>query len=135
MAHLLVPAKKDLIDSMIDPILDSLKEVEASGKVIYQLHLTLEEIFVNIVNYAYDEEGGNVDISYHLDIENRNVKITITDKGKEFDPLKVEEPSFEGTAKERKIGGLGIYIVKNLVDDIEYHRFNNQNVLEITKNY
>ena len=130
-----VKAKHELIDNMIDPILDSLAEAEADKKASYQLHLALEEVLVNVVNYAYDGKDGDIDISYDLDNSKRSIKVIIKDKGKEFDPTKAEDPVLEGNAKERKIGGLGIYIVKNIVDDIKYSRVENQNVLEIVKSF
>ena len=135
MVSYIVKAKHELIDNMIDPVLDSLEEAKAEKKASYQLHLALEEVLVNVVNYAYDGKEGDVEISYDIDKINRYVKVIIKDSGKEFDPTKAEDPKLEGTAKERKIGGLGIYIVKNIVDDIKYSRIEKQNVLEIVKHF
>jgi len=135
MVSYVIKAKHELIDSMIDPVLDALSSVEADKKASYQLHLALEEILVNVVSYAYEGKEGDVSISYDIDKSHKKVKVIIKDSGKEFDPTKAEDPNLEGTAKERKIGGLGIYIVKNIVDDIKYSRICNQNVLEIVKRF
>ena len=135
MVSYVIKAKHELIDSMIDPVLDALSSVEADKKASYQLHLALEEILVNVVSYAYEGKEGDVSISYDIDKSHKKVKVIIKDSGKEFDPTEAEDPNLEGTAKERKIGGLGIYIVKNIVDDIKYSRICNQNVLEIVKRF
>ena len=135
MVNYIIKAKHELIDNMIDPVLDALSNVQADKKASYQLHLALEEILVNVVNYAYDGKDGDVEISYDIDSSNREIKVIIKDSGKKFDPTKAEDPKLEGTAKERKIGGLGIYIVKNIVDDIKYSRIENKNTLEIVKRF
>ena len=133
MVSYVVNAKHELIDDMINPVLEALEGLEANKRATYQLHLALEEVLVNVVNYAYEGKEGTVDISYDISNDNKSIKVIIKDKGKAFDPTKAEDPPLEGTAKERKIGGLGIYIVKNIVDDIKYSRIDNQNVLEIVK--
>lgn len=135
MVSYVISAKHELIDNMIDPVLEALEGESADKKASYQLHLALEEVLVNVVSYAYDGKDGDVSISYDIDKPNRLVKIIIKDSGKEFDPTKAEDPNLEGDAKQRKIGGLGIYIVKNIVDDIKYSRIENQNVLEIVKHF
>lgn len=135
MINYRVDAKVELIDKMISPILSSLEEVGANKKALYQLHLSLEELFSNIANYAYDKENGYIDISYQLDKVNNSIKVIVKDKGKAFNPLEEEDPNLKGTAKERKVGGLGIYIIKNSVDDIKYQRLNEENVLEFSKKY
>ena len=130
-----VDAKHDLISLMINPIIAALEENNANSKAVYQMNLALEEIFVNIVNYAYPNKDGKVDISYKLNKKDKSINIKIKDKGKEFNPLAAKDPDLGAPAKDRKIGGLGIFIVKNVVDDIKYQRIDNQNVLEITKKY
>lgn len=131
----IVDAKHELIESMISPIIKALEENNANGKAVYQMNLALEEIFVNIVNYAYENNNGKIEIAYDLNKDEKLIKIKIKDKGKEFNPLEVKDPDLKAPAKERQIGGLGIYIVKNIVDDIKYQRINNENVLEIIKKF
>lgn len=134
MINYKVKAKKELVDEMINPIISSLEESDANKKAVYQINLALEEIFVNIVNYAYKDDNGYVDISYDINKSKKQILIIIKDKGKAFNPLEKEDPTLSGTAQERKIGGLGIYIVKNIVDDIKYQRVNKENILKIIKN-
>ena len=104
------------------------------AKVIRQIDLVVEEIFVNIAKYAYSPNKGIIDISYEISDDPKKLRVIIKDKGKEFNPLEKEEPDLDASVQERKIGGLGIYIVKNIVDDIKYQRVNDENVLEFIKN-
>ena len=130
-----VDAKHELINSMISPIIKALKENNANSQAIYQTNLALEEIFVNIVSYAYQDKEGKVEIAYQINNEDKSIKIKIKDKGKEFNPLEVKDPDLNKPVNERQDGGLGIFIVKNIVDDIKYQRVNNENVLEIIKKF
>ena len=127
------PANAEIIDDMMEPILSSLKENNVEFKKIYQMNLALEEILVNICKYAYEDNQGIIDISYEISGDPKKLKVIIKDKGKAFDPLKKKDPDLDSDAEKRQIGGLGIYIVKNLVDDIKYQRANDENILEFIK--
>ena len=129
-----VVAKLELIEEMIDPIISSLEEIKADHKKVYQVNLALEEILVNIAKYAYAPNEGLIDISYEISDDSKQLKVIIRDKGKAFNPLEKEEPDFDSSVENRKIGGLGIYIVRNIMDDVKYERINDENVLEIIKN-
>jgi anti-sigma regulatory factor (Ser/Thr protein kinase) len=128
-----VPANVELIDKMIDPIISSLEEIEVEHKKVYQVTLALEEIFANISKYAYPSGEGIIDIFYEINKDKKQLKVVIKDKGAAFNPLEKEDPDLGASVSERKIGGLGIYIVKNIIDDIKYQRINNENVLELIK--
>lgn len=128
-----VPANVELIDKMIDPIISCLEEIEVEHKKIYQVTLALEEIFANISKYAYPSGEGMIDIFYEIDKDEKQLKVIIKDKGTAFNPLEKEDPDLGASVSERKIGGLGIYIVKNIIDDIQYQRINNENVLKLIK--
>ena len=129
-----VEAKMELIDQMINPIISSLEEIKVDHKKIYQINLALEEILVNISKYAYPGNEGVIDISFEISDNPKQLKVVIKDKGKDFNPLEKEDPNLDASVEKRKIGGLGIYIVKNMVDDIKYQRLNNENILEFIKN-
>lgn len=128
-----VSADEKLIEEMIKPIISSLEENDVSFKYIYQINLALEEIFANISKYAYSDNKGTIDISYEISENPKQLRVIIKDNGKDFDPLAKEDPNLNSSVQERKIGGLGIYIVKNMVNDIKYQRINGENVLEFTK--
>ena len=127
-------ANVELVNEMMMPIISSLEEINVDRKKVYQINLALEELLVNIAKYAYSPGTGIIDISYDISDNPKQLQVIIKDKGKEFNPLEKEEPDLTASVKERKIGGLGIYIAKNIVDDITYQRINNENVIKIIKN-
>lgn len=130
-----IPADVNQIDKGISPIMDLLKGKEVDHKILYKIEVALEELLVNVASYAYPEDKkGNIDIEYEVVDNPKSIIISIIDEGKEFDPLKRNDPDTTLSAEERDIGGLGIYLVKNTMDSIEYHRKDNKNILIIKKN-
>lgn len=130
-----VPAQQDQVKKMIEPIIEVLEKNGGNIKAIYSLRLSLEELLVNVVNYAYEGKEGMIKLTYDINEWKRFIKITISDQGKEFNPLASADPDLGGTAEERQIGGLGIFLVKKNVDKIKYERINNENRLEIIKTF
>lgn len=109
-----------------------LKNIGFSKNDINQVLLVAEEIFINIAKYAYKGEIGICNITIHVDDKNILV-CTFEDTGTPFNPLKRNDPDLNVPAEERSIGGLGIYMSKNIMDNIEYQYKNNKNILKITK--
>ena len=98
------------------------------------IDLAVEEIFVNICHYAYKErpeKTGNVEISISYD--NSVLEISFSDNGKAFNPLQKKDPDLTLSAEERDIGGLGIFLTKKYMDNVEYEYQNGRNVLRIKK--
>ncbi|MCR4562507.1 MAG: SpoIIE family protein phosphatase [Bacilli bacterium] len=127
------PADVEKIYLGIDPIINSLKEVGVLHADSYKIEVALEELLVNIASYAYAPETGDIEIEYEIKDSPRSVIIKIMDEGKPFDPLQAKDPDTTLPEDERQIGGLGIFIVKNTMDEIEYHRIDDKNVLIIKK--
>ena len=101
-------------------------------EVASELGLGPEEVVSNVILYAYpNKEEGKVTIAAKGDV--KSLVFTITDKGKEFDPTKVEEADITLSAEDRQIGGLGIYIVKNIMNEVTYQRLEGHNVLTLKK--
>ncbi len=97
------------------------------------LNLALEEAVTNVVLYAYPKESdGTVDIDATLG--EKNVEFTIKDSGTPFDPTAVPEADITLSAEERNIGGLGIHLVRNIMDSVKYERIDGKNILTLTKN-
>ena len=94
-----------------------------------EICIAVEEIFMNIVNYAYDETG-NVCISVY---SKEKTYIKFVDTGKPYNPLEQPEPDLNKSIEDRQIGGLGIFMVLNLMDSVEYSREDGKNELTITK--
>lgn len=91
------------------------------------LEICAEEIFVNIASYAYGEETGNVRITE--EVTDSSILLCFQDQGIPYDPLSKEEPDINLTAQERPIGGLGIYMVKNMMDEVSYEYKDGYNCL------
>ena len=109
-----------------------LKNIGFRKNEINQVLLVAEEIFINIAKYAYKQITGNCNIKIHVD-NNNIIECTFEDLGTPFNPLEKKDPRLNASVKERNVGGLGIYMSKNIMDNIEYEYKNNKNILKITK--
>ena len=96
-----------------------------------QIAVAVEELFVNIANYAYPDGDGSMRPEICTDDE--AVTLRFVDSGIAFNPLQEEEPDVTADAESRKIGGLGIYMVKKTMDSVQYERKDNENILTVTK--
>uniref|UniRef100_A0A7C4VS76 ATP-binding protein n=1 Tax=Desulfatirhabdium butyrativorans TaxID=340467 RepID=A0A7C4VS76_9BACT len=101
-------------------------------KRIREIELALEEALVNVVSYAYDEPGGMVRISTFIDEAHSFWCIQIIDEGKPFDIASAGEPDLDAPLSERQIGGLGVYLIRKLMDDVRYERMGSRNVLTLS---
>ncbi len=100
-------------------------------KSINQIDLAVEEIFVNVVNYAYDGKEGICYITIRDDED--KIEFVFEDNGVPFNPLEQKTPDISLSSEEREVGGLGIFLVKKVMDKVEYKYENNKNILKITK--
>ncbi len=134
MRSITVPSDKNLVYEVQEFVEDCLSDHGASPKTLMQLELVVEEIFVNIASYAYNPPGsGDVEISCDVEEDMMKVVLTFSDEGPEFDPLVREDPDITLDAKDRPIGGLGIFLVKKNVDGINYRREGGRNILTVEK--
>lgn len=97
------------------------------------LNLALEEVVSNVILYAYPQKMGE-NIIIKASSDDNILVFTITDKGDEFDPTKVEDADITLAAEDRGIGGLGIFIVKNIMNEVTYQRLDGKNILTLKKN-
>ena len=110
------------------------EHLEAAGcplKAQMQIDVAVEEMFVNIAQYAY--APGTGDAVIRMGIEDGHAVVTLKDWGVPFDPLAKEDPDVTLPAEERRIGGLGIFMVKKSMEDIRYAYENGQNILTFKK--
>jgi anti-sigma regulatory factor (Ser/Thr protein kinase) len=108
------------------------KKNNLSSEVIYDVRLTLEEVVSNIINYGF-EDNYEHQISIEMNLQGETLTMKIKDDGKPFNPLEVKSTNLEKPFDEREIGGMGIYIVRKLMDNILYKREEGNNVLQLTK--
>lgn len=94
----------------------------------FQIELILEEIFVNIVNYSNSDY-----IKVNADYDDSTLTIEFIDNGIEFNPILKEKPNFPDNIDDANIGGLGIYLTKQMADDLHYEYKNGENHLKVIK--
>ena len=113
---------------------EKLEVAEVPAKTIMQMDVALEEIFVNVANYAYVPNKGNVTVRVETSSQQPSVTLTFLDHGVPYNPLEKEDPDVTLSADEREIGGLGIFMTKKMMDEITYERRGDQNILTMKKN-
>ncbi len=133
MKQMKTKARRAQLESVLMFLEEELSSIQHNTKNKIQLFIAVEELFVNIASYAYYPAEGDAEIDIDTDNENNFVYITFIDSGKPYNPLKREDPDVTLSAKERKIGGLGIYMVKKSMDDMSYEYKNGCNILKIGK--
>ena len=133
MSEVTLEAAEENLDEVLRFVEDTLENTGCSLEDQRQIAIAVEEVFINIVSYAY--KPGRGDTTLRLDVSQDPAEITITfiDHGVPFDPLAKEDPDIDLPAKQRKVGGLGIFVVKNLMDDVFYEYRNGQNILTMKK--
>jgi anti-sigma regulatory factor (Ser/Thr protein kinase) len=124
-------ARLDNLEAMLDFIGQDAKELGFDLKKLNQVRLASEEALVNVINYAYPDKQGNIEIS--SDKYERQLVLEIADWGIPFNPLLLPEPDIESPVEKRKIGGLGIYLVRSIMDKVDYRRDEDKNVLTLVK--
>ena len=134
MKELEIEAKLDNLNQVLAFVDGFLEENECSMKVQMQMDVAVEEIFVNIANYAYAPGVGQARIRIEITGEPRMVQVTFIDSGVPYDPLAKPDPDVTLSAEERQIGGLGIFMVKKSMDNMLYEYKDKQNILTLQKN-
>lgn len=119
----------------LQPVLDFVSgELDALGcpmKKQMQIGMAVEEIFINIANYAYHPNTGEVLVRCDAGSDPLQVTVQFMDSGKPFNPLEKKDPDITLTAEERDIGGLGLYLVKKIIHKVTYEYLDGKNVLTI----
>ena len=113
---------------------DIIGEIGISNPLASSLNLALEEAIVNVMNYAYPT-GTTGDIMLETFANDARIKFVITDSGAPFDPTAAEEVDPTASLDDRPIGGLGIFLVRNIMDSVNYERVDGKNVLTLRKNF
>jgi sigma-B regulation protein RsbU (phosphoserine phosphatase) len=120
-----VPQLADFVDMVCE-------EVGMDMAIAIQMNLAMEEAVVNVMDYAYP--AGTVgDVTIEAESDDNQLQFTIIDSGTPFDPTAKEEVDTTLSAEERPIGGLGIHLVRQLMDSINYERIDGKNILTLRK--
>ena len=130
---LALPAERAAFTTLkvwLSGIADELKLPARSGK---QILIAADEIFTNIASYGYPEGGGKADVSVEFDLAAHELVVTFFDSGIAYNPLEADPPKLDKPLAERQAGGLGLFMVKKMMDSVEYHRRDGRNVVILKK--
>lgn len=120
------------IGRLADFIEDMGNEFSLAPDVRFNLNLVLEEAVANIINYAYPkDEHESIYLSARMHED--SIVLVLTDTGKEFDPTMAPEVDVTLSAEERQIGGLGIFLIRQIMNEVRYERIDGKNVLTLEK--
>ncbi|MGD9042802.1 MAG: ATP-binding protein [Desulfobacterales bacterium] len=123
--------------SELDALCQKLEEfgqsMGLSKKCIFEANLALDELFTNIISYGFDDKNEHT-IRITISLQNDELVFSVEDDGIPFNPTEVETPDLECTIEECRIGGLGIHLAKNLMDEVCYQRCKDKNILTLKKN-
>jgi len=100
--------------------------------ILFALNLSIEEVLTNVISYGY-EDNEEHQILVRMNIKEDEVLVEVEDDGKPFNPLEVDEPALDKSLEDRPIGGLGIHLVRNYMDGLEYRRNGDKNLLKLKK--
>ncbi|MBQ9550490.1 MAG: ATP-binding protein [Lachnospiraceae bacterium] len=133
MKSITIEAKTDNLPEVLSFVDAILEENDCPVKAQMQIDIAVEEIFVNIANYAYEPGSGNADINAEVSGETPEFIISFADRGTPYNPLEKADPDITLSLEKRPIGGLGIFMVKKSMDKVEYEYKDGQNILTIHK--
>lgn len=128
MNELIIEAKLENMDAVLDFVNKHL--MDTPPKIKNQIGIAVDEVFSNIARYAYNPDVGGAVVRVAADDD---ITIEFEDSGVAYDPLSGDAPDTALSAEEREIGGLGMFIVKKIMDSAEYKRMGSKNILTIKK--
>lgn len=133
--ELRVDARVEELDAVLAFIDFGLESLNCPAKIQAKLDLAVEEVFVNIASYAYKDGTGSALIKFAGLEDASGAVITFIDEGIEYNPLAKPDPDVTLPAEERDIGGLGIFLIKKIADEVIYDYVGNKNILKIVKRF
>jgi serine/threonine-protein kinase RsbW len=113
------PARFEFLDEIRDLVAQVARESGFTEKTIYSLQLAADEAASNIIEHAY-EGVSDAKLDVTCDMQGDTMIITMRDTGKPFDPSKVKQPNIKADLSDRQIGGLGVYLMRKLMDEVRY---------------
>ena len=128
--------KKQAVFDNLNELLDFVRtkaKAYGMGTSVPDVILAVEELLVNVISYAFPDKA-NCDVEVQCGKKDGYIVVKILDEGLPFDPTSAKKPDVSTPIHERKIGGMGIFLVKNVVDEIVYKRKNKTNILTVKKN-
>lgn len=120
------------LDVLCEHLASFCEECGIAKRQKFEINLAMDELFTNIINHGFDDE---IEHQIHVTCrkKGKTVIITIMDDGVPFNPVEAPQPDLNCTFSDREIGGLGIHLIKAYIDQIDYRRDADANVLTLTK--
>jgi len=119
MPKITFPARFEYLDEIREFVGQVAREGGFNDKEVYSLQLASDEAASNIIEHAY-EGVSNASFDVTCDVRGDTIIITMRDDGTPFDPTRVKQPNLKADLSERQIGGLGVYLMRKLMDDVKY---------------
>lgn len=131
MKEITIDAIRENLEPVTDFVNEQLARIGCSMKMQMQIDIVIDEIFSNIAKFAYENEPG--DVTVRFDAEGGEAILTFVDAGLPYNPLEEKMPDINQNFRERRIGGLGLLIVKKMMDKVQYDYTDGKNILELRK--
>ncbi len=126
-------ASMDTIPDIVGFVSETASAMGVHPKRVMHLELAVEEAAVNICSYAYEIPPGEVTI--RISRETEVVRIELVDAGVPFDPLAADAPDIRSELENREVGGLGIFLIRRMLDEVHYSRSGDRNILSLAVRY
>lgn len=121
------------IPRLLDWVETCCSDASVGGDAVFKLSLALEEAVANVINHAFAEAPPPHRIAVELTIGDRRITVEVIDNGTPFDPSAAAEPDAKAPLEARDPGGLGIHLIRRMMDRIDYRRINGENHLRLEK--
>lgn len=131
--HFVIENQIDELSFLAGKIDELAEEWELSPALAMNINLVVEEAISNIIFYAFNDKAKH-EIKISISVESNILTIKINDDGIPFNPLQQQQPDITLSAEERPVGGLGIFLISQIMDKMNYVRQKNQNILTLNKN-
>lgn len=133
MKEITVDAVSESLGTVTDFVDAELEAIGCPFNIQMKVDIVIDEVFSNIVFYAYRGTVGSVTIRTETTSDPGSLTLTFIDSGIPYNPLNAEEPDVTLSVEERKVGGLGIFIVKKTMDEVDYEYSGGRNILRLKK--
>ncbi|HVN84035.1 MAG TPA: ATP-binding protein [Candidatus Binatia bacterium] len=107
-------------------------EHAVSSKALFEINLAVDELLTNTISYGYDGDAEH-EIIVRLCLQADELLIEVEDDGRPFDPLTVDAPAVDQSLEDRRVGGLGVFLVRKVMDELAYRREHGRNILTMRK--
>jgi serine/threonine-protein kinase RsbW len=128
METLRLPATMESLETFRQFVLERLQPLSALDELVFKVELVLEEALTNVIHYAYPEAAGEMEVEIVIEADQRFC-FRVKDWGIPFNPVERPNPDMSEELSERQVGGLGVYLIRHLVDDLDYQWQNGGNIL------